>query len=243
MFLDQLKTFDAQANKKNVFLVSLGSIEQHGPFAPLGTDTFIQEALLKRVEAGVPEVIFLPTLPIGSSWNHLGFFGTISFEEKTLYSMITDIVESIAKYSSTIIFVSWHGGNKPVIDKFIEEKQANYSDIKLVHLTFGSEQTDVEAEKLIGGKLDDHAGNIEVSMSLALHSDITQQPEVGSSKKTVTFDWSKPVISVSQDGIIDANPKWVATKEIGEKLFEVYSKSLIKQIQELIELVPTPLTQ
>lgn len=183
MILSDLKTFDNDTSKRCVFLVSLGALEQHGPFAPLGTDTLIQEALLKKVEMNVPEVIFLPTIPIGSSWNHVGFWGTISLNEDTVFSIIADIVSSILDYSKMIIFVSWHGGNKPVVDKFIDKNQSSNPNIKLVHITFGSEETDNLAEKLIGGSLDDHAGNIEVSMSLALRPDITIKPTPGSKKK------------------------------------------------------------
>lgn len=235
MILTDLKTFEKSIDKKHIFLVSLGALEQHGTYAPLGTDTFIQETLLKKVEEAVPEVVFLPTIPIGASENHIGFWGTISLKEETEYAIISDIVDSISTYSSMIIFVSWHGGNKPVIDKYIEDNKLSMSQIKLVHITFGSEETDISAEKIIGGSLDDHAGNIEVSISLAIKPDVTKQPQIGSKKKAVIFDWKGPVKSVSQEGIIDSNPNWVASKEIGEYLIEVYSNSLVKKIRELIK--------
>jgi creatinine amidohydrolase len=234
MFLNDLKTVDLSPDKKYVFLVSLGALEQHGPFAPLGTDNIIQDRLLGKVEAAVPEVIFLPTIPIGESELQLGFLGSISFQASTLYSMLNDIVRCLFEYSSVIIFVSWHGGNKPVISSFIKEKQVEHPKAKFVQITFGDEYTDVEVDKLIPGGIDDHAGNMEISMSLAARPGITRQPEIGSDKKVVAFDWDKPVLSVAQDGVVDSNPHWLASGMIGDQLYDVFSHNLIKKIRALI---------
>src|SRR5579859_7961408 len=131
MQLSDFNTFDPKLNKKNVFLVSLGATEQHGRYAPLGTDNFIQNALMENVQTALPEVIFLPHIPIGPSWQHVGFQGTISLKPETLYAIIRDIVDCLKDSASTIIFVSWHGGNKPTVNEFIEKEQQDFADLKL----------------------------------------------------------------------------------------------------------------
>ncbi|HLZ15350.1 MAG TPA: creatininase family protein, partial [Candidatus Saccharimonadales bacterium] len=129
MQLSDFNTFDPKLNKKNVFLVSLGATEQHGRYAPLGTDNFIQNALMENVQTALPEVIFLPHIPIGPSWQHVGFQGTISLKPETLYAIIRDIVDCLKDSASTIIFVSWHGGNKPTVNEFIEKEQQDFADL------------------------------------------------------------------------------------------------------------------
>jgi len=234
MFLADLKTFDLPPDRKYTFLVSIGSLEQHGPYAPLGTDTFIHDALLQQVNVSVPNIIFLPTIPIGASEVQLGFFGSISFKEETVYSIVNDIVKSISSYASSILFVSWHGGNKPVFDRLIKENQSHFSEIKLIHISFGDESTDLLAKQLIEGELDDHAGNTEVAMMLALRPDITKQPAEGSQKKAIkSFSWDKPILSVTSEGIIDANPNWKATSQIGKELIDIYAKNLVRKIKGL----------
>ena len=230
MKLDELNTFDPSLQKKNVFLVSLGATEQHGRFAPQGTDNYIQTALLKEVQKTLPEVVFLPLIPVGSSWQQLGFKGSVSLKEETLYEIIRDIVDSLSDQASMFIFVSWHGGNKPVIDKFINQEQKVYSEIKLLHLTFGDENTDEAAEKILSGPAGDHADNTEVSLMLATRPDITKEPQSTDSKPTISFDWNKRVIEVSPTGEIDTHPKWVASSQIGEELIKIYSQNLINKI-------------
>jgi creatinine amidohydrolase/Fe(II)-dependent formamide hydrolase-like protein len=233
MLHTNLNTFDPALQQKRVFLVSLGALEQHGRFAPLGSDDFIQNALIEKVEAALPEVIFLPTIPVGPSWQHVGFRGTISLESATLYAIIRDIVTCLRDNASMIIFVSWHGGNKPTVTEFIDKEQANFAHVKLVQLTFGDESTDELAEKLIAGPTDDHAGNTEVSIMLALRPDITKQPAASDGKENVDFDWDKHIKDVTANGEIDSNPAWKASAEVGQKLVTIYSDNLIKKIRAL----------
>lgn len=234
MLLSDLNTFDPRLSSKNVFLVSLGAIEQHGRFAPMGTDNFIQEALLDKVQAALPEVIYLPHIPIGPSWQHLGFKGTISLQPATLYSIVKDIVDSLQDSARMIVFVSWHGGNKPTVADFIEKEKGTYPGLRLEQITFGDEDTDVQAEKLLHGPTDDHAGNTEVSLALALRPDITSQPQSSDDKHPLDFDWDQRIIEVRRDGTVDEHPSWVASPEIGQELIAIYSDNLITKLRKLL---------
>jgi creatinine amidohydrolase len=239
VFLSDLNTFDEQLKAKNVFVVSLGATEQHGPYAPLGTDDFIQDTLIKQVEAELPGVIFLPNIPIGPSWQQMGFKGSISLQEDTLYAILRDIVDSLKDSASLFIFVSWHGGNKPVISNFVEKEAATYSGIRLEQITFGDEGTDIPAEKLLSGPPDDHAGNTEVSLMLAIRPDITKQPQPDDPKQPLEFAWDKRIVDVQEDGVVDEHPKWVATEEIGDQLIDIYAQNLTAKIKKLVAELPT----
>jgi creatinine amidohydrolase len=232
MRLAELNTFDLDPSKKYTYVVSLGALEQHGPYAPLGTDTFAQDAMMQRVEQALPDILFLPTIPVGPSYQHLGFMGTISLRPETLHAILTDIVESLQANAQTIFFVSWHGGNKPTTAEFIKTGQAKFPDTKLAMITFGDEGTDALAEKLLGGPVDDHAGNTEVSVMLAAQPDITKQPELGSTKRTIDFGWDKRIIEVTPEGVIDSNPNWVASSQIGQELIKIYADNLIRKIRQ-----------
>ena len=63
MLLSELNTFDERLTQRNVFVVPFDALEQHGRFAPVGNDDFIQDALLEEVQKALPDVIFLPTIP------------------------------------------------------------------------------------------------------------------------------------------------------------------------------------
>ena len=232
MWLSELKTTDLRSDTKHVFVVSLGSTEQHGPFAPLGSDTYIQDAILKSVERILKKVIFLPTVPITHSTEHLGFMGTVTLEGDTLYAVMRDIANSLKESAKTLLFVSWHGGNKKTIDRFIESEQANFDTVELKQITIGDEKIDQVAEKLLGGPIDEHAGNAEVSLMLAVRPDLVRVPSPKEAKKPIAFSWDQPVKEVSKDGVIDNHPKWVVSEEIGNKLLDLYAANLVAKIRK-----------
>ena len=66
MYLASLtwKKLEEKITEETVALIPLGSVEQHGPLAPLGTDYFIPEEFAKRVEAAyrIKSWCFLPCL-------------------------------------------------------------------------------------------------------------------------------------------------------------------------------------
>lgn len=200
----------------------------------MGTDNFIQEALLEKVQTALPDIIYLPHIPVGPSWQHLGFKGTVSLQPETLYAIAKDIVDSLQDSARMIVFVSWHGGNKPTIADFIEEAKETYPGVRLEQITFGDEDTDVAAEKLLQGPTDDHAGNTEVSLALALRPDITKQPQSSDEKHPLDFDWDRRIFEVQKDGTVDEHPGWVASPEIGQELIAIYFDNLIKKLHALL---------
>ena len=231
MWLSQLKSANLKREKKYPFLISMGSLEQHGPYGPLGTDTYIQDALLQLVELLVPEVIFLPTIPISESKLQLGFPGSVSLEYETVSYIFRDIVNSLKDYAQIIFFVSWHGGNKPIIDKFIHDKQSEFPNNHLIHIAFGDDGTDRQVTTLLNGPPDDHAGNTEISLMQYIKPEYTGIPDKNEPKHSIEFNWDQPVIKVFSNGVVDSHSKWVVSAEIGEKLLNIYANNLAKKIQ------------
>ncbi len=70
MKLKELKATDFKKNQKYDFLFPIGATEQHGPFIPFGTDTYITEYLVQDIEKQFPEIIILPTLEVSRSQEH-----------------------------------------------------------------------------------------------------------------------------------------------------------------------------
>ncbi|HAL50498.1 MAG: Creatininase [Candidatus Uhrbacteria bacterium GW2011_GWD1_41_16] len=105
MRLKRMKHPELSSEQKHNFVLPIGSTEQHGLFAPFGTDTYITDYLVNQVEKQFPELVILPTLEFSRSREHRGFFGTIYLTEETLEKVIFDICNSIYK-KANIIFIA-----------------------------------------------------------------------------------------------------------------------------------------
>ena len=235
MLLAEIKTTDFDPKKKYTFVVSLGSTEQHGPFLPLGTDTYCHDAIVKKAHKHLSEVIFLPTIPITCSKEHKGFPGTVWLQKDTLYSVLRDICDSLKEYARNIVFISWHGGNLGLLDKFIAVEQKDFIPVRLYHLRMRDKETDKKTKALIKGPIDEHAGNTEISMILAINSKLVQKPSAKKHPKhNFNHDWEKHyVIENSPDGVVDKHPRWVISKKIGKDIIALHAKLLIREIKKI----------
>jgi len=92
-------------------IIPTGSIEQHGPHLPLGTDFMIADSLAKRV-AEKTDAIVTPTIPIGFAAYHQDFEGTLSVAPEHLAAYYLDVANSLILYGVThVLFINGHGGN------------------------------------------------------------------------------------------------------------------------------------
>lgn len=235
MFLKQLKLTDLDKNKKYDFIVPFGSTEQHGPFIPFGTDTYVTDAMLARTNQDFPELIILPTLEYSCSGEHEGFVGTVWLSESTFHLLMIDVCNSLKNYARSISFITGHGGNLRPIDSFVTNSINKFDDVKLSHLSFNDDTVNDKIVDLIGGPCDEHAGNSEISLMLAVHPDLTITPSTEYKKIPVKNPWEKGrLIEKSIDGIADANPEWHVNKEFGEKVFEWLYEEIKKQLMEIL---------
>ncbi len=236
MYLKDIKLNDLDSSKKYDFILPLGATEQHGPFLPFGTDTYCQDAILKRVNVKLPEVVILPTLEVTCSKEHKGFTGSLWVERDTLFLMIRDICSSIQDIAHNIFILSWHGGNVIPVNEFIEKYKNDFKSVSLYYIDQSDEGVVSVTEKILNGPIDDHAGNTEISMMLAINSDIVKLPDEKNIKTLKSFDWfgNDTLKDKVPEGIVDTHPEWVISKEMGNKFIELSAESVSVKISEII---------
>ncbi len=78
-------------------IIPVGSTEQHGRFAPLGTDTYVAVSLAIDA-AKKSEVLVAPPLWTGWSPHHLVRPGTISIRAEVLIELLFDTISSLASH-------------------------------------------------------------------------------------------------------------------------------------------------
>jgi len=104
---------DAAGAESDVAILPVGSTEQHGPHAPLGTDVVTAEAV---ATAGVDQyddtAMVAPTVPVGVAAEHRQFTGTLWVSEDTFRSYVRETIESLAQHGwDRVVVVNGHGGN------------------------------------------------------------------------------------------------------------------------------------
>lgn len=94
-------------------LLPVGSTEQHGPHAPLGTDALIASGI---AAAGADrydgDVVVGPTIPVGVAEEHRQFTGTLWVTEETFRRYVRETIQSLTHHGfNRVVVVNGHGGN------------------------------------------------------------------------------------------------------------------------------------
>ncbi|MDS0260878.1 creatininase family protein [Haloarcula sp. S1CR25-12] len=113
MHLSDATATDAEAVETDLALLPVGSTEQHGPHAPLGTDSLTAQAVADAAEAAYDsEVVVAPPIHVGVAEEHRDFAGTLWVSEDTFRDYVRETVASLAHHGWTqVVVVNGHGGN------------------------------------------------------------------------------------------------------------------------------------
>lgn len=171
MHFDRLKWRDLAATASSVYLVPLGSLEQHGPHLPLGTDSCIVGEIARRVEEQCSsDVVLLPPLWLGHSPHHR-HFGCASVDMRPYMDMIVGLCRSLVSSGARrILLLNGHGGNdSPVKAALRELKDETAPDVYVAFASYwnlAAERFRSIRESPRGGM--GHACEMETSIMMVL---------------------------------------------------------------------------
>lgn len=161
--LERLSQPQAEARLQASRLVVLapGSIEQHGPHLPLGTDAFAADTLAEEV-ARKMDAVLVPLPLVGVSPYHLSWPGSLSFKPQTFIAIVEDICEGLAQHGvEKVLFVNWHEGNTPTVRLAGDSIQRKFNMRVVVA------ESHIITNKLFGERAKlTHAGNMETAAVL-----------------------------------------------------------------------------
>lgn len=230
---------------ESIVIVPVGSIEQHGPHLPLGTDT-INVTFLACRAAEQTQVLVAPTIKTGVSFNHIDFPGTLSLQPETLVALVVDVVTSLIHHGfDKVIVLNGHGGNNAALETATIKLRLKFTDqiIGLLH----SWLLIKDSPKLLQSPIRYHADEGETSRMLISAPELVDMTEAKSEiphSKSGLFNFQitevfKQVVfyglprtkSVTQSGIFgDAH---LANREKGQAMFDEAIRNFVNEINRL----------
>jgi creatinine amidohydrolase len=148
--------------KKQVAVIPIGSIEQHGSHLPVSTDSEIVTEVAKRLSE-IKGYLLLPTLTYGVSFEHAPFFN-LSIRESTLRSILIDLCSSLlANNIKTVFIINGHHGNlKSIKNIDIKLQKLSKNKLKVFPLSYWHFMK----------REFDHAGFVETSLMLIISKNV-----------------------------------------------------------------------
>src|SRR5271155_4671864 len=113
--LAQARWPEVERGPRQLLVVPVGSLEQHGPHLPLDTDTRIAVAVARRACAGRPGVVLAPAFAVGASGEHAAFPGPLSIGAEALATCLIELGRHASLYWPALMLVNGHGGNAAAV--------------------------------------------------------------------------------------------------------------------------------
>jgi len=230
----------------DLVIVPVGSIEEHGPHNPLGTDTIIAREMAKEIGMRA-EAPVAPVMPIGNARNLMGFPGTATLDPELLRQVIVQLCEAYIRHGAKrFLFINGHGGNTSTLKNVEADLYARHGVI--------STQTEwwLTLPKMSEFPCNDHGGQYETSMVLAIDETLVDMAKAKTvPRKNLTgeltfadglqFRGVKLPVSISLDRLTPLGNYGAeaekATAELGGKMREAYIEYCVGLARELRKII------
>jgi creatinine amidohydrolase len=249
MHLKHARWTEISELQSRIFVVPLGSLEQHGPHLPLFTDSLIISDIADQIEAlRSDNIVLLPVQWLGHSPHHRRF-GCVSLDLIPYMDMICAICRSLIHTGARKIFLlNGHGGNDipcKAAQRQLKSEFESMDDLYIVYAAYwnlAAEQFMQIRSSPAGGM--GHACEMETSVLLAKHPELVDMAKAKHSGPSTEMGYrtidmlSSPPFSlvnefdeISDNGVI-GTPE-LATAGKGEQFIEAAVQSAVAMLDEM----------
>jgi creatinine amidohydrolase len=229
MHLSDATWTDADAADTDLALLPVGSTEQHGPHAPLSTDSLnaevVADAGAERYDGGV---VVAPPVTVGVSEEHRQFAGTLWVSEDTFRQYVRETVDSLAHHGwDRVVLVNGHGGNVAALRE-VAGTVTRHDDAYAVPFTWFEAVGDHSGDM-------GHAGPLETALLRHARPDLVREDRVEAAREGASDGWGEWVsyanlaydsAEFTENGVV-GDPA-AGDEARGEELLELAGESLAK---------------
>ncbi len=170
--------FEAAREKSQTVILPVGSLEEHGPHLPLGTDTFHALEVARRL-AKERALLAAPPLFYGVCRSTREHPGTVSLSGDTLRALVLDLGREFYRQGfSNLVIISGHAGgtHMAALLEAGETLLAELPEIRVAVVNVLDLLREVLAQNphLVRTKGDSHAGEVETALMLAAYPQLVQ---------------------------------------------------------------------
>ncbi|KTG24290.1 creatininase family protein [Haloferax profundi] len=213
-------------------VLPVGSTEQHGPHAPLGTDFLNAESIAEAgAEAFDGDVVVGPTIPVGVAEEHRAFDGTLWVSPDTFRAYVRETIESLAFHGfDRVVVVNGHGGNVEALAE-VCRRISRTGDAYAVAFTWfdavGEHSSDMG-----------HAGPLETALLRHTHPELVREDRIDEARAGAADRWGEWVAGVnlahdsdefSENGVVGDPADGDATR--GEELESLAADALARLLE------------
>lgn len=230
-----------------VAVLSTSAIEPHNRHLPEGQDFFhtryVAQQCCKTAWEKCQSIICLPTIPYGVDCNLMDFPLAVHIRQETLNAMVRDIIFSLRHHGiQKFVIINGHGGND--FGAFIRQI---HCDLDVHVFLCNWWKVGLDQYHGIFSKPDDHAGEFETSIALALFPELVEPDQAGSGQarpfrfEALNKGWIQTSRRFSRlnDHCANGDPA-NASAEKGRRYLELVCARLSSF---LIELAQTPIDE
>jgi creatinine amidohydrolase len=232
---------------KNILVLPVGTVEQHGPHLPLTVDIQIPIRIASTLADEVKGIV-APAVSYGArslpQSGGPGFAGTITVRGSVLTDYLQDVIAGyIASGFRSIVVLNGHYENEAFIFEALElcRQAGQLEGARVVAVSWWSLVSDELLKELFGDSFTgwhaEHASACETSLMLHLRNDLVGATRVDNAKPPRAGVYSFPIDSakLSNRGVLGSSSP--ASAAAGRALYDEICSNLIALVRERLRLV------
>jgi creatinine amidohydrolase len=225
--VDWTNTFrEIERAAPRIAVMTIGAIEQHSDFMPVGTDFLMGDHFSRRIAEKL-DAYLLPTLPFSNSQEHQDFAGTVWLRPDTLAQVVRDLCTSLRHHGIRKVLILDHHGGNWVLKPTVRDINLNDPDMRVI---LSGPGTAVAA--MTGTEIELHCGTQETSWMMSVFPDMVDDGKRRDCQPGAGREWLDYVgmHAVSPTGVWGHPTR--ASAGLGERLIAEMVENIVTYARE-----------